>query len=252
MSTDSLDGRARLEEHRRIWENKPALRRIYGVWFAQILGELPRGTAVLEIGAGPGFLGEYSRRARPDLRWTSSDLLPTPWNDVAGDATRLPFATASHDAVVGLDTLHHLPDPASLFAEAARVVRPGGRVLFIEPWVTPLSYPVYRWLHHEDCNGSIDEWAPFAGPKRKDAFDGNAAVPKSLVTRTDAARWRAFGFEPPRVERLNAFPYLLSLGFRTASLLPSSLVSPLLAVDRWLAPLAPLTGLRALMVWGRL
>ncbi|QLC34307.1 class I SAM-dependent methyltransferase [Halarchaeum sp. CBA1220] len=44
---------------------------------------------------------------------------------VRGDATRLPVATGSVDAVVVTDALHHLDAPAAI-GEAARVLRPGG------------------------------------------------------------------------------------------------------------------------------
>ena len=43
-----------------------------------------------------------------------------------GDAMRLPIASDGVDAVVIVWLLHLLPDPASVLAEAARVLRPGG------------------------------------------------------------------------------------------------------------------------------
>ena len=52
---------------------------------------------------------------------------------VAADATRLPFADGSFDAVLIRDLLHHLPDRAAALAEAARVLAPGGRLTLIEP-----------------------------------------------------------------------------------------------------------------------
>ncbi|MFC7250075.1 class I SAM-dependent methyltransferase [Halomicroarcula sp. GCM10025324] len=45
---------------------------------------------------------------------------------VAGDATRLPIRAASVDAVFIVDALHHIRDVETVFAEAARVLRPGG------------------------------------------------------------------------------------------------------------------------------
>jgi SAM-dependent methyltransferase len=246
-----LDATARLLEHRQIWASKPVLAAIYGVWFDAILSELPRGARVLEVGAGPGFLAEHARRARPDLRWLSSDLLPTPWNDVAANALRLPVRASSVDAVVGLDFIHHLAHPADFFRETARVLVPGGRVVAVEPWITPLSYPVYRFLHHELCRVGLDPWDAFPGGTSKDAFDGDSALVSALARRTPAARWREFGLEPPQVRTMNAFAYLMSFGFKRGSLLPASGVPAMLWLDQATGALAPGLGLRARLVWMR-
>jgi SAM-dependent methyltransferase len=48
-----------------------------------------------------------------------------------GDVTRAPVATASCDAVVAARVLHVAGDPGASLAEAARIVRPGGRVVVI-------------------------------------------------------------------------------------------------------------------------
>ena len=49
------------------------------------------------------------------------------------------------------------------------------------------------------------------------------------------------GLRPPRVRRLNAFGYLLSLGFRGGSLLPTRLVPLARRIDDLTRPLAALT-----------
>ena len=43
-----------------------------------------------------------------------------------GDATRLPFASASFDAVITSEVLEHIVDDTTALAELARVLRPGG------------------------------------------------------------------------------------------------------------------------------
>ncbi len=224
------------------------LARVYAPWFERLLGEAGSGARVVEIGAGPGTFRDFARRTRPDLRWLATDLEPVPWNDVAADAGRLPLASGCAGAVLGLDVLHHLPDPAAFFREAARILAPGGRLALVEPWITPLSWPIYRFLHEEDCRLGVDPWHPFPGPG-KQSFDGDAAVPWRLVRDTPAGRWRELGLGAPRLVRLNTFAYLLSLGFKPGSLLPAPLVAPLVALDRWSAPLAPLLALRGLVVW---
>jgi SAM-dependent methyltransferase len=68
---------------------------------------------------------------------------------VQGDATRLPLRSEAFDTVAMMGGIHHVPDRRRLFSEIARVLRPGGRLLFREPaddlfawrW---LRMPVYR------------------------------------------------------------------------------------------------------------
>lgn len=65
----------------------------------------------------------------------------------AGDCRVLPFAEQSKDAAIVQGGLHHLPvlpdDLERVFAELKRVLRPGGRVVFVEPWLTPFL----RFVH---------------------------------------------------------------------------------------------------------
>jgi len=242
----SLD---RLLEHRQRWRDKPLLARIYAAWFEGMLRELPAGARVLEVGAGPGFFSDYARAKRPDLRWLSSDILAAPWNTLAADALDLPFRNGAVDAVVGLDFIHHLARPADFFRESARVLTPSGRLIAVEPWITPLSYPVYRFLHHERCRLGVDPWAPFADLEAKDAFEGESALAYSLVRRTPETRWAELGLQPPRVTPLNGFAYLLSLGFKPGCLLPAPAVRPALGFDEITGPLARWLGLRARLGW---
>jgi SAM-dependent methyltransferase len=244
--------RERLESHRAIWDGKPALGAVYAVWFDWLLGTVAPGGRVLEVGAGPGFLSAYARARRPDLRWVASDVTAVPWNDLVADGLALPFPAGAFDAILALDLVHHLARPGAFFVEAARVLRPCGHVAVVEPWVTPLSFPIYRWLHEEGCTPGLDPWNPFGvSSAPKDAFAGDAAVVWRLVRDTPEARWREMGLDPPRATVLNCFAYLLSLGFRPGSLLPRSLVPFLLRADRRTGALAPWLGLRVQVLWTR-
>ena len=54
----------------------------------------------------------------------------------SGDA--LPFPDATFDLVALLDTVEHIPDELGVFAECARVLKPGGVLL--------VTVPAYMWL----------------------------------------------------------------------------------------------------------
>jgi len=68
------------------------------------------------------------------------------------DYTRTPLATATFDAVWALESLCHTPDKAAFYREAARLLRPGGRLVIAEYMRTarPLDdageHTIREWL----------------------------------------------------------------------------------------------------------
>ncbi len=58
------------------------------------------------------------------------------------DASRqLPYAAAAFDAIISIDAVNHLPGRAEMLIEWARILKPGGKILFTDPVVItgPLS-----------------------------------------------------------------------------------------------------------------
>jgi SAM-dependent methyltransferase len=232
-----------LLEHRRVFAEKAVLKDVYGVWFDRLLGGLPQGARVLEAGAGPGFFAPHVRATRPDLRWIALDLIEAPWNDVVADAQVLPFRDATFDAVVGIDFIHHLSTPLAFFQDVSRVLKPGGEWRVIEPWVSPFSFPIYRYLHQEGATLDLDPARPFRKGDRKAPFEGDAGVARAIASKVDEATWRGLGLAgSPDLARLNGFAYLLSFGFKKPSFLPRALAPAVIALDRLLP--AGLTAMR--------
>ena len=174
-SADTSDT-ATLARHGEIWAVRPELRRVYQEWFGWLLDAVAGLAPVVEVGSGPGFFKDFAPRL------VATDITPGARADVRCDACALPFGTASVGALVMVDALHHLPHPLIFMAEAARVLRPGGRLAMVEPWVTPASFLLYRYFHHEDCRLGIDVARPFGDPGKR-ALDGNSAIPRLVLRR---------------------------------------------------------------------
>lgn len=58
--------------------------------------------------------------------------------NLLGDGARLPIRDRSVDTVLSTEVLEHVPDPALLVYEMARVLKPGGKLLLTVPFIQPL------------------------------------------------------------------------------------------------------------------
>jgi SAM-dependent methyltransferase len=237
----------RFEQHRRAWDTDEALRTLYGRWYGQVREELPPHELGpwLELGSGPGF----AKNVIPELEL--SDVVGAPWLQHELDAEQLPFEDGSLGALVLFDVLHHLPHPARFFAEAVRTLRPGGRVVMCEPYVSPVSYPVYRFIHEERCDLSVDPLADAAGTG-DDPFEGNQAIPTLLLRRRDELERRFPELRIAGFQRFAGLAYPASGGFGRRTLLPMRLWKALLAIEDKLPEAAfRLIGFRMLAVLER-
>lgn len=131
------------------------------------------GRRVLDVGGGAGQLAVLLADAL-DARVTVLDptaemLAHVPASDrvaaVAGRAEQMPFADSSFDALVATDAFHHFRDQAAAAAEFARVVRPDGRVVLLEP--DPRAFAVRAIALVERVLG---EPAAFMAPDEMSAF----------------------------------------------------------------------------------
>jgi len=209
----SIDDPSAVELRRRIIREKPFLLRIYQEWYEQLAEGIPRGAgAVLELGAGAGFLREFLADV------IVSDVVHHSGVDIVLDGMALPVPDGALRAIVMLDVLHHLPQPRQFFREAARCVRPGGAIVMIEPWVTTWSKFVYGKLHHEPFRPEAQKWEfPSTGP----LSGANGALPWMLFERDRVQFAREFPtWAVRKTEVQMPFRYVLSGGVSMRSLTP--------------------------------
>jgi len=112
-----------------------------------------RGKAVVDVGCGGGILAEAM--ARLGARVTGIDLAAKPLKvaqlhllEVGLEVEYLLTAaedlaaqrTGQYDVVTCMELLEHVPDPSSTIAACARLVKPGGRLVFSTINRNPKAY----------------------------------------------------------------------------------------------------------------
>ncbi len=136
-----------------------------------------------DVGCGTGHLGRALAALGARVVGIDRDLAMAayarrrgPGGVAAGAASSLPLADGSCDGVVAISLLGCLPEPAGFFAEAARVLAPGGTLC-----VTAMN-------RHSLLLAASKPWSWRPGRRRYSAYD-----PEQL-----AAALRRHGLEPER------------------------------------------------------
>jgi hypothetical protein len=207
-----------IEKNREYWNRKPLLRILYGDFYrliAKNLSGLPE-SAIVELGSGLGNIREVIPTC---LR---TDLFPNPWIDQVENAYQLSFTDESISDLILTDVFHHLRYPGTALTEFSRVLRPGGRVILLEPCLSALGLVVYGALHEEPIAimENIEWQAPGSwSPEKIDyyAAQGNA----SRIFLGKGFKGKLKDWRKIDTRRLSAIAYAASGGFSRPQLYPT-------------------------------
>jgi len=102
-----------------------------------LAGESSDQDLILDAGAGEARHRRFFGRGRylaldtgqGDPSWDYSNL------DIRGDLEQLPLRARSIDAILCLVVLEHARDPRRVLVEFARVLKPGGRLILVVPFL---------------------------------------------------------------------------------------------------------------------
>jgi SAM-dependent methyltransferase len=175
-----------------------------GGWLARELAA--RGARVIGTEISDGQLADARARGDAHGRITY----------VVARAEALPLSDASVDAVVFMNSLHHVPEAAMSVAlrEARRVMRPEGRVLVAEPQAEGDFYAMVKLVEDEDhvramARRALDD-AGAAGLERITALEYDVA---GWLADVAALRQRVVSVNPGRAARFDAHATQLTEAF---------------------------------------
>ena len=150
---------------------------------------LRRGSVVLDVACGTGDLCRDLADAQLvpigiDFSFGMLDAARTGAPLVQGDALGLPVATASVDGAISGFALRNFDALPPVFAELARVIRPGGRIALLD--VDEPDNRVLRWGHGVYFGRVV----PFVGGVVSDK-DAYRYLPESVVYLPESDEMRA-------------------------------------------------------------
>lgn len=170
-----------------------------GSWYRRKLLKgfgLKQGMSVLDVGSGTGVCAEIAQSivthtGRVVALDPSPEMLAIArrrgiTETVVGFAEAIPFSAGTFDFVTMSFMLRHVDDLRAAFAEARRVLRPGGRILVFE--LSPPNHAALRWaFRHLMC--SVVPFACAVTSRRAATFKMmrywgqtmDVAVPKSTI-----------------------------------------------------------------------
>lgn len=236
-----------LRQSQQTWQQSAAVRAFYATLYRDILARLAPGPT-LELGSGIGVFKEFL----PDA--ITSDVAATPYVDLAVNAYNIARDTGRDDwgNLVALDVLHHLQRPLAFMESAAAALRPGGRILLIEPAATPWGILLYRLCHHEPIAPRRLR-PPFNfPPDDKQGNFANMGMSVALFEHHRAEVGRAVADCSLRLVEhryRDLITYFSTGGFSRPALLPVALIKALLRMESTLPqPFLRVCGLRSLTV----
>lgn|GEM_PF-1885111 len=210
--------------------NNSGLRSYFSFLYKIVNQELEKFDSILEVGAGAAISEIFLEQ-----RIVRTDILPFNEFDVMGHCSmeNLPFKESQFDAVLAFDSIHHSEKPSKSILELLRVTREGGKIILVEPFVSPLSYLPYKMFHHEDTSWEFREKGSIElSPRNLNPEMGDQGVSRFIINQL--SNWRSTNFPKLTVSitYLSPFSFFATGGVSSPLKTPKILVNFLIYIEK--------------------
>ena len=218
---------------RKILSEKFLLRQWYEGIYCFVSQNLKAGHVNVELGSGSSFLYEHIKGL------IKTNILVIPDNHMAFDACNMPFKDSSIDNLILISVFHHLGEPERFLQEAARVLKPEGRILISDPYISILSYGLWGFLHPEGC--CLSRTGFKKGIHYNPLLAANSANATLMFAKKNS-KWKSKLPELKVIEVTphSIFHYWLAGGYNFAPLVPKWLFGMIRLAEKLFSPLGGL------------
>lgn len=126
-------------------------------WIVETLKKITEGNTILDAGAGEQKFKQYCKHlnyvsqdfAQYDPLQIDKGLQMDKWDyaglDIVSDIINIPVPAASFDAVMCIEVIEHIPDPAKVFPEFSRILKSGGSLILTAPFCSLTHFAPYHY-----------------------------------------------------------------------------------------------------------
>lgn len=130
---------------------KPSWRDSQAIYADIINGFVDSNTKILDVGCGYGYFMKAVYKKTDftygiDLDENALKQNKIIKNKICGTVEKLLFSDSYFDLVISAWTLEHLKDPVKAFKEIFRVLKPGGKVIFLTPNIWNYNICIIRMI----------------------------------------------------------------------------------------------------------
>lgn len=227
-------------ENRRRLQNNRNLMLWYQELYQDVFCAVPdiAQKRVLEIGSGTSPLKIFL----PNV--ITSDVLTLEHLDIVFDCHSIAefsdIPDHSIDVITLTNVLHHLSDPIHFLRSATRKLTKGGEIFIVEPYFSILSFPLFKFLHHEPVNFGISR--PLLDTVDGPLSSSNQAMPYMIFfSRPNWLKELSdyYELDETRFGFFTSLAYMVTGGISRIFPVPHWIYRPYLKVDRFLARALP-------------